>query len=83
MSDNTPDVTMAALRVLFHHTGYLYSYRADLGRGYKWITLKRQLRGLNMEAADWYRHWRVRGEIGPLLDDVYPGLFSYIIIHRL
>ena len=72
MRDNTPDVTMTALRVVWDDPAYRYCYHADvLGMGRIRLTLRRQLRGLNKEAADWYRHWKVRGDVITLLDDVY------------
>ena len=70
---NTPDATMAVLRVLFDGCSS-YDYVADdLGR----VHVRRQpiriqqLRGLNRETADWYRHWKVSREVLHLLEDVY------------
>ena len=70
---------MAALRVVWDDPAYRCCYHADvLGRGHIWLTLRRQLRGLNRESADWYRHWKVRGEVIPLLDNVYLLVVSHI-----
>ena len=48
-----------------------------------WLTLRRQLRVLNMETADWYRRWVVREEVDTLLDDVYLVVVSHIVGRKL
>ena len=79
MSDVMPGVSMAAFRVVWDQPGYRYSYYAGVcGRGRKWLTLRRQLRGLNREIADWYRHWKVPGQTSTLLNDVYVVVVSRI-----
>ena len=70
---NTPDATMAALCVLFDGCSVYDFVANDLGI----VHLRRQpirmqqLRGLNRETADWYRHWQVSREVLRLLEDVY------------
>ena len=53
--DADQQVCLDALRVVFLHPDYRYSYNSYVvGRGCVWSTLRRQIRGLNATTAEWY-----------------------------
>ena len=57
----TTTVSLDALHVFFLHPDYRYSYQANVvGRGIVWLTVRRQMRGLNQCTAQMYGCWLAR-----------------------
>ena len=62
---------MAALEIVWLHPDYRYSYQAYMvGRGWVWLTLRRQLRALNRFTATMHYRWQARA----LLQELYGEL---------
>ena len=66
MSGTANDV----LHIVWLNPGYRGSYVVFVSGQPKWVTLRRQLRGLNMCTAAWYRRWQAKD----LLQDVYDNV---------
>ena len=63
---------MSALEMVWLHPAYRYRYEADVsGKGRVKLTLRRQLRELNLLTAHWYRQWQARA----LLQELYGNIF--------
>ena len=71
MSDSVTD----ALQIVWRQPAYRGCYYCHVtGKGYIWLTLRRQLRGLNTCTAGWYRRWQARDILEELYYDVVENI---------